>query len=44
MTSFHNFTRKMETIWASKVLKSILETSNTNNVIVYIWFITSRIK
>ena len=35
MISFHNFTCKMETSWAEKVVKSILETWNVN-LIVYV--------
>ena len=38
MTTFYNFTRKVETSWAKKVVKSILETWNVN-VVVYVWFI-----
>ena len=43
MTTFYNFTRKIETGWAKKVVKSILETWNVN-VIVYVWFIYFQIK
>ena len=39
MTIFYNFTLKVETSWAKKVVKSILETWNVNDVIVYVWFI-----
>ena len=39
MTTFYNFALKVETSWAKKAVKSILETSNVNDVIVYIWFI-----
>ena len=35
MTTFYNFTRKIETSWDKKVIKSILETWNVN-VIVYV--------
>ena len=38
MTTFYDFNLKIETNWAKKVIKSILETWNVN-VIVYIWFI-----
>ena len=43
MTTFYNFTRKIETSWAKKVVKCILETWNVN-VIVYVWFIYFQIK
>ena len=43
MTTFYNFNRKIETSWAKKIVKSILETWNFN-VIVYVWFIYFRIK
>ena len=35
---------KIETSWAKKVVKAILETWNTNDAIVDVWFIHSRIK
>ena len=38
MTTFYNFTLKKETSWAKKVIKSILETWNINDVIAYVWF------
>ena len=44
MNTFYNFTLKIETSWTKKVLKPILETWNANDVIVYVWFIFSRIK
>ena len=44
MTTFYNFTLKIETSWAKKVVKSILETWNVNDVIVYVWFIYFWIK
>ena len=45
MTTFYNFALKIETSWAKKVVKPILETWNAaNNVIVYFWFIQSLIK
>ena len=44
MTTFHNFTLKMETSWDKNVLKPILKTWNPNDAIVYVWFIYSRIK
>ena len=44
MTTFYNFTPKIETSWAKKVVKSILETWNVNDVIVYVWFIYFWIK
>ena len=36
MTTFYNFTPKIETSWAKKVVKFILETWNVNDVIVYV--------
>ena len=39
MTTFYDFTLKIETSWAQKVVKSILETWNVNDAIVYVWFI-----
>ena len=39
MNTFCNFTLKIKTSWTKKVSKSILETWNVNNVIVYVWFI-----
>ena len=44
MTSFYNFTLKIETGWAKKFIKSILETWNVNDVIMYVWFRYLRIK
>ena len=46
MTTFNNliYTLKINTSWAKKVAKSILETWNANDVIVYVWFIYFRIK
>ena len=44
MTSFYNFTHKIETGWAKKFIKFILETWNVNDVIVYLWFRYLRIK
>ena len=44
MTTFNNFTLKINTSWAKKIAKSILETWNANDVIVYVWFIYFRIK
>ena len=44
MTSFYNFTLKIETGWAKKFIKFILETWNVNDVIVYLWFRYLRIK
>ena len=31
---------KIETSWAKKVVQSIMETWNINDVIVYVWFIS----
>ena len=42
MTTFYAL--KIETIWAKKTVKSSLETRNANDVIVYVWFIYSRMK
>ena len=39
MTTLLNFTFKIETSWAKNVVKSILETWNANDLIVYVWFI-----
>ena len=45
MTAFYNSAIKIETSWAKKVAKPILETRNAaNDVIVYVWFIQSLIK
>ena len=44
MTTFYNFTLKKETSWAKKVIKSILETWNINDVIAYVWFTYFQIK
>ena len=44
MTTFCNFTLKIETSWAEKVVKSVLETWNVNDVIVYVQFIYFWIK
>ena len=44
MTTFYNFTLKIDTSWAIKVVQSILETWNVNDVIVYVCFIYFRIK
>ena len=42
MTTFYNLTRKIETSWTIKVVKSILETWNVNDVVVHVWFIYFR--
>ena len=44
MTTLYNFALKVETSWAKKVLKPIMDTWNTNDVIVYVSFVNSRIK
>ena len=45
ITIFYNFALKIETSWAKKVVKPILETWNAvNDVTVYVWFIRSLIK
>ena len=41
MTTFDNFILKIETSWAKEVVKSISETWNANDVIVFVY---SRIK
>ena len=38
ITTFYNLTFKTETSWAKKVVKSILDTWNVSDVIVYVWF------
>ena len=43
MTTFYNFTLKIETSWAKKIVEPILETWNAN-VISYVWFVYSRVK
>ena len=40
MTTFYNFTLQIETSGAKKVVKSILETSNVNDAVAYVWFIS----
>ena len=40
MPTFCNVTLKIET--KKKVVKSILETWNVNDVIVYVWFISGK--
>ena len=44
MTTFYNFTLKIETSWAKKIAEPILETWNANDVISYVWFVYSRVK
>ena len=44
MSTFYNFNLKIEISWTKKVVKSILETWNVNDVIVYVWFIYFWIK
>ena len=44
MTAFYNFALKIETSWAKKVVKPILETWNASNVIVYALLIHSMMK
>ena len=43
LTTFCNFTLKIQTSWAKKAVKSILETWNVN-VILYVWFIYFWVK
>ena len=44
MNTFYKFTLKIETNWVKKVVKSIMETWNVNDIIVYVWFIYFLIK
>ena len=45
MATFYNFAlEKIEANCPKKVLKSILETLNAHDVILYVWFIHSGIK
>ena len=44
MTTFYNFSLKIETSCAKNVLKPILETWNVNDFIVYVGFVYFRIK
>ena len=44
MTSFYNFILKIQSSWAVKVIKSILETWNVIDFIVYVWFTYFLIK
>ena len=44
MTTFYDFALKTETSWAKKDVIPSLETWNVNDVIVYVWYIYSRIK
>ena len=45
ISSPYNFALKIETSWAKKVVKPILETWNAvNDIIVNVWFIHSLIK
>ena len=45
MTTFYNFAFIIETNWAKKVIKPILETGNGANVVTeYVWFIYCLIK
>ena len=44
MTTSYNFALEIETSWARKIAKASLATWNTNDVVVYTWFIHSRIK
>ena len=44
MTTIYDFALKIETSWATKDVKSSLETWNVSDVIVYVWYIYSQIK
>ena len=44
MTTFYDFAIEMEASWTKKDVKLSLETWNVNDVIVYVWYIYSRIK
>ena len=39
ITTFYNFTLKIETSWARKVVKFVFETWNINEIIVCVWFV-----
>ena len=43
-TTFYNVAFKIETSWAVRVAKPILETWNASDVTGYVWFIHSWIK
>ena len=38
MTTFHNFALKIETSWAKRMVKPVLETRNANDVNTHVWF------
>ena len=42
ITTFYNFTLKIETSWARKVVKFVFETWNINEIIVYVWFVKNQ--
>ena len=44
MTTFYDFTLKIETSWAKRDVNPSLETWNLSYVIVYVWYIYSQIK
>ena len=44
VTTLYNFALKIETSWAKRARKPILETWNANDVTVYVWFIHSLTK
>ena len=39
LSTFYNFALKIETSWAKKVVKSILETWKANDIVMYAWLI-----
>ena len=44
MTTVNDFALEIDTFWAKRVAKPILETRYVNDVCIYIWFIYSQIK
>ena len=44
LATLYNFSLQIETSWAKKAVKPILEIWNSSDVVVYVWFIYSLIK
>ena len=44
MTTFYNFTIKIEISWAKRVVKSILENWNFSDVVVYVIYGWKKLK
>ena len=44
MTTFYDFALKKKASWVKNNVKPSLETSNVNDVVVYVWYIYSQIK